>query len=147
MDIQSPSSYIIWDLSVEGITGRSSNLIIQDFAEVTLTMQGEWSRVRWEVTKVLRKLEVGKVFYTIPIGEVSEEAEDLLHVGLCVLARIYTFIGSYAIVQFTTLEVDVCESRKSILWIHTSLLHIPRSHLLEAQRAELLFPGFAPSSF
>ena len=124
-----------------------SDIIIQDFAELTLTVWGDRCRVHWEITKVSRKLGEGLVFYTIPMGEVDDEDEDLLHVGMCVLSRIYIFIGSYAIVQFTTLNVEGLQSQKPVFWIHTGLLHIPPSRALEAQWAQILFPGFTPSLF
>jgi hypothetical protein len=86
------------------------------------------------------------VFYTIPMGEVEDEDENLLHVGMCVLANITMFLGHYAVVQLATLDLDGFQTQKPMYLIHTSLLHIPQSRLHDAQWAQILFPGFIPSA-
>lgn len=142
MDSQLTSSYTVWDsrsTAGQGIT-------IHDFAELTLAIRGAWCGIHWEITKVSQKLHEGMVFYTIPLGEVEDEDENLLHVGMCVLANIMMFLGPYAVVQLATLNLDGCQTQKPMYWIHTSLLHIPQSRLLDAQWAQILFPGFIPSA-
>lgn len=146
MDSELASSYTIWDS--RSAAGQAANLgiIVQDFAELTLAVRDTWCGVHWEITKVSRKLHEGMMFYTIPTEEVEDEDENLLHVGMCVLAQITLFLGHYAIIQLATLNLDGLQTQKPMFWIHTSLLHIPQSRLMDAQWAQTLFPGFIPSA-
>jgi len=101
--------------------------------------------VHYEVTRVTQKLLEGMVVYIVPVEEIEDEDDDLLQVGMCVLTRIYMFLGPYAIVQFMTLSVEGQEAQRPIFWIHTDLLQIPPPRVVEAHWARILFPGFTPS--
>jgi hypothetical protein len=62
-------------------------------------------RVHYEVTRVTQRLVEGMVLYIVSVEEIDDEDDDLLQVGMCILTRIYMFLGPYAIVQFVTLMV------------------------------------------
>ena len=124
---------------------RTPGVVIQHFAEVTLAVRSDRCTVHYEVTRVTQKLVEGMLIYIIPTGEFDDEDDDLLQVGMCVLTRIYMFLGSYAIIQFVTLSVEGQQVQRPVFWIHTDLLQIPLSRIVEAHWARTLFPGFIPS--
>ena len=124
---------------------RTPGVVIQHFAEVTLAMRSDRCTVHYEVTRVTQKLVEGMLLYIVPAEEIEDEDDDLLQVGMCVLTRIFMFLGPYAIVQFVTLSMEGQQVQRPAFWIHTDLLQIPPSRIIEAQGARILFPGFIPS--
>jgi hypothetical protein len=108
-------------------------------------MRSDQCRVHYEVTRVTQKLVEGMVLYIVPVEEIDDEDDDLLQVRMCVLTRIYMFLGPYAIVQFVTLSVEGQQVQRLVFWICTDLLQIPPSHIVEAHWAHVLFPRFTPS--
>jgi hypothetical protein len=123
----------------------TSGIVIQHFAEVALTVHSDRCRVHYEVTRVTQKLVEGMVLYIVPVEEIDDEDDDLLQVRMCVLTRIYMFLGPYAIVQFVTLSVEGQQVQHPVFWIRTDLLQIPPSRIVKAHWAHVLFPRFTPS--
>ena len=84
----------------------TSGIVIQHFAEITLTVHSNQWRVHYEVMRVTQKLVEGMVLYIIPAEEIDDEDNDLLQVGMCVLTQIYMFLSPYTIIQFVTLSME-----------------------------------------